>query len=602
MGVGCGPKGLVHVTDMDTIEKSNLSRQFLFRDSDLGQMKSKTAAKAAKTMNPNFNVKFYEIPVETEETFDENFWKSLDLVVNALDNLKARKYTDANCVMYGKPLLESGTLGTKANTQVVIPHKTESYGASPDAPEKTYPMCTLKHYPNMIEHTIEWARDVFGGLFKVCPEDINTFLEKPDFFDALKKSSNLGSIRMTAESMNEFLSCAKLDEDKANKNKILTFTDCVIWARLKFQEYFYNTIAQLVYNLPANHRTKEGAMFWSGPKRFPQPIAFDPEEELHMEFINSASHLFAFIYNVPDEDMDEDKIKQILKTVTVPVFTPKKAFIPTDPNDKGENNNNGNTNNNTTEDGNGNTGGVVDDDEQYIENTQKKLDTIKSKLGAFRLTPVVFEKDDDTNHHMSFITSCSNLRARNYTIPEATFQKTKQIAGRIIPALATTTSCITGLVMLELYKLFLTPTPRIEMFKNSFLNLALPLFAFSEPLAPLKHTSKDDVKAVPENWTQWDVIEMEEKGEGTLRDVVNRLKNEYGVEVNSITGGEALMYVSFMAAHASRLDEKVVRIWERVNKKELPAMYTFLTLLVEGTDLEGDLSIDMPELRYRFRK
>jgi molybdopterin/thiamine biosynthesis adenylyltransferase len=76
-------------------------------------------------------------------------------VCNALDNLEARRYTDYQCVTYGKPLLESGTLGAKANTQVVLPHKTESYSASADPPEKTIPMCTLKNFPNKIEHTIE---------------------------------------------------------------------------------------------------------------------------------------------------------------------------------------------------------------------------------------------------------------------------------------------------------------------------------------------------------------------------------------------------------------------------------------------------------------
>ncbi len=77
---------------------------------------------------------------------------------NALDNLEARRYTDYQCVTYGKPLLESGTLGAKANTQVVLPHKTESYSASADPPEKTIPMCTLKNVPTKIEHTIEVRR------------------------------------------------------------------------------------------------------------------------------------------------------------------------------------------------------------------------------------------------------------------------------------------------------------------------------------------------------------------------------------------------------------------------------------------------------------
>ena len=62
---------------------------------------------------------------------------------------------DQRCVFYEKPLLESGTLGTKGNTQVVIPHLTESYGSFQDPPEKQAPMCTVKTFPNTINHTIE---------------------------------------------------------------------------------------------------------------------------------------------------------------------------------------------------------------------------------------------------------------------------------------------------------------------------------------------------------------------------------------------------------------------------------------------------------------
>jgi len=62
---------------------------------------------------------------------------------------------DQRCVFYRKPLLESGTLGTKGNTQVIIPDLTESYGSSQDPPEKETPSCTIKNFPNAINHTIE---------------------------------------------------------------------------------------------------------------------------------------------------------------------------------------------------------------------------------------------------------------------------------------------------------------------------------------------------------------------------------------------------------------------------------------------------------------
>ena len=63
-------------------------------------------------------------------------------------------YVDRRCVFYKKPLLESGTLGTKGNTQVVIPNLTESYSSSRDPPEKSIPLCTLRSFPNKIDHTI----------------------------------------------------------------------------------------------------------------------------------------------------------------------------------------------------------------------------------------------------------------------------------------------------------------------------------------------------------------------------------------------------------------------------------------------------------------
>ena len=132
MGLGCGAGGSVEVTDNDNIEVSNLNRQFLFRKQHVGKSKSECASGQAKVMNPDFNVKAYTslVAPQTEGLFNDKFWESKDFIVNAVDNIKARLYVDSKCVWYEKPLLESGTLGTKANQQMIIPHKTQCYGDS----------------------------------------------------------------------------------------------------------------------------------------------------------------------------------------------------------------------------------------------------------------------------------------------------------------------------------------------------------------------------------------------------------------------------------------------------------------------------------------
>ena len=63
---------------------------------------------------------------------------------------------------------------------------------------------------------------------------------------------------------------------------------------------------------------------------------------------------------------------------------------------------------------------------------------------GFKLHPVQFEKDDDTNYHMDFIAGMANMRARNYGVAEVDKLKAKLIAGKIIPAIATATAMATG--------------------------------------------------------------------------------------------------------------------------------------------------------------
>ncbi len=116
---------------------------------------------------------------------------------------------------------------------------------------------------------------------------------------------------------------------------------------------------------------------------------------------------------------------------------------------------------------------------------------------------VEFEKDRDNNFHIDFIHAASCLRARNYRIKECDWQRTKFIAGKITPAIATTTAMITGVVCTEIFK-FVEGFPKLDSYKNAFINLAIGMFVFSEPDEVAKQTDKDydpmllgPVKAIP---------------------------------------------------------------------------------------------------------
>ncbi|PKU84246.1 Ubiquitin-activating enzyme E1 1 [Dendrobium catenatum] len=226
MGVSCSPKGKLTITDDDVIEKSNLSRQFLFRDWNIGQAKSTVAAAAATAINPSFHIEALQnrASPETENVFDDTFWGSLDVVINALDNVTARMYIDGRCLYFQKPLLESGTLGTKCNTQMVVPHLTENYGASRDPPEKQAPMCTVHSFPHNIDHCLTWARSEFEGILDKTPNEVNKFLANPSEYLAAMKAAGDAQARDLLERV---VDC--LDTDRCD-----TFQECVTWARLRY--------------------------------------------------------------------------------------------------------------------------------------------------------------------------------------------------------------------------------------------------------------------------------------------------------------------------------------------------------------------------------
>lgn len=561
IGLGSGDHGKVIVTDMDLIERSNLNRQFLFRSGDVGKAKSICAAEAVLVMNPGVKIECHENRVgpETEQVYDDQFFENLSGVANALDNIEARLYMDRKCVYYRLPLLESGTLGTKGNTQVVIPHLTECYGLSQDPPEKSIPICTLKNFPNAIEHTLQWARDLFEGVFKQSAENSVQFLADPEFLERTFSQSDSQSFEIL-ESVHKCL----IDERPSK------FEDCVEWARFQWEEHFNNQIRQLLFTLPPDHTTSSGQPFWSGPKRCPHSLSYDRKDPLSNDFIFAAANLKAEMYGI-QQVRNKEMVADMANAIKVPVFVPRSGIkiAVTDAEAQSQS---------------------VQLDSQRLDSIKKRLEELGDRE-AIKINPLEFEKDDDNNLHIDFIVAASNSRATNYGIAPADRLKSKLIAGKIIPAIATTTSVVAGLVGLELYKLATSgETTKLDRFKNGFVNLALPFFAFSEPIEAPKNRYTTE-------WTLWDRFEVE--GEMTLGQFLDYFRKTYKLEVTMLIQGVSILFMTNSPRNAERMNLPLCEVVRRVSRKKLEPHVRALVFQLSCENKQGD-DVEVPDVRYRI--
>jgi ubiquitin-activating enzyme E1 len=606
MGVAAG-SGQLTLTDMDNIEKSNLNRQFLFRPSDVGSPKSVTAAASAFRINPQVKIdaRVDRVGVESEGLFDGRFFDSLDFVTNALDNVEARRYMDTRCVFYRKPLLESGTLGSKGNTQVVIPHLTESYSSSQDPPERTIPFCTLHNFPNTNEHTIEWAMDLFSGTFKGDPETMNRFLqyqEEATKGDGTTTDNTIAAIPPEFETQKDRLEVIARGLEQVPES----FDDCVVWACLKFQELFSSNIRQLLFNFPVDSVTSSGTPFWSGPKRAPTPIDFDSGNALHLDFVWAAANLRAFIYSIPVAGGCGSALKAICDGVELPAFTPKSGVKIA-----------------------ANESEVASSAGSASASADNEVDTLISRIKRSRpignlLRVHEFEKDDDSNFHIDFVAACSNLRATNYEITPTDRHHVKGIAGKIIPAIATTTALVSGLVALELYKVLDGPrsgfvgkdgefgccTPdttnpdfarywNLDRFKNGFVNLALPFFAFSSPLPAPKFSFNGGVS----HFTLWDSFRVPLSQVLNLSGLLEKIRAECALEVSMLSSGPSLLYSSYMAKTTTpeRMAMPLDQLISFVSKKPIPDHVDVLTLEALCEDSQGE-DVEFPYITLYLKK
>jgi len=393
MGACTSKKGCLYNTDNDHIEATNLNRQFLYRYKDINHPKSEVAAEAIKKMNKEFNVVHYTDLVcdMTENKFDNKFWEQKDLIIGAVDNMDARRYTNRQCLRYGKSYLESATTGTKSDSEVILNGLTASFTDAPNPPpDDAIPVCTLKIRPTRIEHTIEWAKAKFERTFKDCVRDtIEMAKEKESFVTNYKTKTNANA---TVIMLGTVLEIAKVMRNP-------TLENFAKFARKMFEESFVANIKALLKECPPDD------LSWSTATSPPKPAVFNinDSEKLHSMFIMSCVKLVNQMLNkniqIPEVEITPEKISKLMAEITL-----KTDEIIVDSSElkdpsKGENS-------------------ATSEDEKFdlqIKQYQREcIELMKDCNGDERLKPISFEKDDDTI--IEFVHSASSIRALSYNI------------------------------------------------------------------------------------------------------------------------------------------------------------------------------------------
>ncbi|KAJ5899625.1 NEDD8-activating enzyme E1 catalytic subunit, partial [Penicillium taxi] len=157
----------IHVIDMDTIDISNLNRQFLFRQADIGKPKAEIAAAFVERRVKGVKITPYVGKIQDK---DEDYYMQFKIIVCGLDSIEARRWINSTLVDMVdmdhpeslKPLVDGGTEGFKGQARVILPTLTSCIECQLDmhAPRKAVPLCTIATIPRQPQHCIEWAHQI----------------------------------------------------------------------------------------------------------------------------------------------------------------------------------------------------------------------------------------------------------------------------------------------------------------------------------------------------------------------------------------------------------------------------------------------------------
>jgi len=313
-GIGCEVlKNLVltgfselEIIDLDTIEVSNLNRQFLFNKESVGKAKSHVAKTSVLKFNPNVNITSHLGDI-MDTKYGVAFFNKFKLVINALDNKKARSHVNRMCLSCDIPLIESGTMGYTGQVEFIKKGISLCYECYPKPEPKSYPMCTIRNTPKEPIHCIIWSKFLFGQLFGESDEDVsmdevvsqdgsekmsarnwainNEYnpkkLLKKVFYDDIQYLLSMEDLYKNKDIKPVLLDEALFNQEQVEyshvpDSEVLTLEQCI--------SMFLDCISSIKQKLGTS---KNGCLVW------------DKDDDDLMNFVVSSSNIRSAIFNIP---------------------------------------------------------------------------------------------------------------------------------------------------------------------------------------------------------------------------------------------------------------------------------------------------------------
>ncbi|KAI9373008.1 hypothetical protein BJX61DRAFT_408444 [Aspergillus egyptiacus] len=327
--------GEIHVIDLDTIDLSNLNRQFLFRREHIKKSKALVAKEVAQKFQPSAKIEAYHANIKDSQ-FNVDWFSTFNVVFNALDNLDARRHVNRMCLAADVPLVESGTTGFNGQVQVIKKNKTECYDCNSKEVPKSFPVCTIRSTPSQPIHCIVWAKSyLFPELFGTSELETEEFDYSADADNAteienLQKEAralqeirkSMGSAEFTQKVFDkvfkddinrlrgmedmwksrkapEPLSFEHLEEAAANIQPSICSNDQKIWTVYENLVVFKDSLNRLSKRLKSMQKSEGGD---------PCPIlTFDKDDDDSLDFVTAGANLRATIFGIEPQSKFETK-------------------------------------------------------------------------------------------------------------------------------------------------------------------------------------------------------------------------------------------------------------------------------------------------------